>query len=48
MNRINLITLGVKDIGKSLKFYRDIGFEASVTGMRKNLLLCSLKMKDQS
>ncbi|MFD1707228.1 VOC family protein [Siminovitchia sediminis] len=32
MNRINLITLGVRDIGKSLKFYRDIGFEASVTG----------------
>ncbi|WP_090794802.1 VOC family protein [Pelagirhabdus alkalitolerans] len=32
MNRINLITLGVKDIGKSLQFYRDIGFEASVIG----------------
>lgn len=32
MNRINLITLGVKDIGESLKFYRSIGFEASVTG----------------
>jgi len=32
MNRINLITLGVKDIGISLKFYRDIGFEASVIG----------------
>ncbi|WP_153722141.1 VOC family protein [Sporosarcina cascadiensis] len=32
MNRINLITLGVKDIRESLKFYRNIGFEASVTG----------------
>ena len=32
MNRINLITLGVKDIGKSLRFYRSIGFKASVTG----------------
>ncbi|UOQ83523.1 VOC family protein [Gracilibacillus salinarum] len=32
MNRINLITLGVRDIRKSLKFYRDIGFEGSVTG----------------
>lgn len=32
MNRINLITLGVKDIGKSLKFYRDIGFDPVVTG----------------
>ncbi|MFZ3577787.1 VOC family protein [Virgibacillus sp. DJP39] len=30
MNRINLITLGVNDIGKSLKFYRDgLGFETS-------------------
>lgn len=32
MNRVNLITLGVMDIAKSLNFYRDIGFEASVTG----------------
>lgn len=32
MNRINLITLGVRDIGKSLQFYRDIGFEATVRG----------------
>ena len=32
MNRINLITLGVKDINKSLRFYRDgLGFETSVT-----------------
>ena len=31
MNRINLITLGVSDINKSLKFYRDgLGFETSV------------------
>ena len=36
MNRINLITLGVRDIGESLKFYRDIGFEASVTGDEEN------------
>lgn len=32
LNRINLIALGVKEIAKSLKFYRDIGFEASVVG----------------
>ncbi|APC47741.1 glyoxalase [Virgibacillus halodenitrificans] len=32
MNRINLITLGVKNIKKSLQFYRDIGFKASVIG----------------
>jgi predicted lactoylglutathione lyase len=27
MNRVNLISLGVKDISKSLKFYKDIGFK---------------------
>lgn len=27
MNRINLICLGVRDIKKSLRFYRDIGFQ---------------------
>jgi len=32
MNRINLIRLGVRDIAKSLEFYRDIGFETSVIG----------------
>ena len=31
MNRINLITLGVSDMNRSLKFYRDgLGFETSV------------------
>ncbi len=31
MNRINLITMGVKDISHSLKFYRDgLSFETSV------------------
>lgn len=30
MNRLNILTLGVEDIGKSLKFYRDgLGFETS-------------------
>jgi len=32
MNRINLITLGVRDLEKSLQFYRDIGFDVHVTG----------------
>jgi len=32
MNRINLITLGVRDLKKSLQFYRDIGFDVHVTG----------------
>lgn len=32
MNRINLITLGVKDMRRSLQFYRDgLGFQTSVT-----------------
>jgi catechol 2,3-dioxygenase-like lactoylglutathione lyase family enzyme len=32
MNRIHIITLGVKDINRSLKFYRDgLGFKTSVT-----------------
>lgn len=33
MNRLNLITLGVKDISRSLQFYRDgLGFEVKVLG----------------
>lgn len=48
MNRINLITLGVRDIGKSLKFYRKIGFEASVTGDEEKPVIVFLRMKDQS
>lgn len=32
MNRVNLITLGVKDIKKSLKFYQEVGFQASIMG----------------
>ena len=30
MNRINIITLGVKDIKKSYNFFKRIGFEATV------------------
>lgn len=29
MNRINLITLGVKDLKRSLEFYRNIGFDTT-------------------
>lgn len=43
MNRINLITLGVKDIGASLQFYRDIGFEASVTGNEEKPIIVFFK-----
>ncbi len=31
MNRLNIITLGVKDIKKSLAFFKQIGFETDVT-----------------
>lgn len=31
MNRINLIALGVRDMAKSLAFYKDIGFKTYVT-----------------
>ncbi|WP_411843865.1 VOC family protein [Salinicoccus sp. HZC-1] len=32
MNRVNIITLGVRDISASLAFYRNLGFEASIVG----------------
>ncbi|MCG1010367.1 VOC family protein [Salinicoccus sp. ID82-1] len=32
MNRINLVTLGVRDISASLDFYRNIGFKAHIVG----------------
>ncbi|AXI10877.1 glyoxalase [Oceanobacillus zhaokaii] len=37
MNRLNLITLGVRDMVESLKFYRDgLGFEVVVHGEETN------------
>ncbi|GLC89536.1 VOC family protein [Lysinibacillus piscis] len=37
MNRVNLITLGVKDMVESLKFYREgLGFEVVVYGEETN------------
>lgn len=37
MNRLNLITLGIKDMVESLKFYRDgLGFEVLVYGDETN------------
>ncbi|MEC2074086.1 VOC family protein [Alkalihalophilus marmarensis] len=32
MNRVNLITLGTKDISKAHDFYKEIGFETTVVG----------------
>ncbi|MDR1209531.1 MAG: VOC family protein [Clostridiales bacterium] len=31
MNRINIIALGVRDMARSVKFYRSLGFESSET-----------------
>jgi catechol 2,3-dioxygenase-like lactoylglutathione lyase family enzyme len=31
MNRIHVITLGVTDMNRSLKFYRALGFKTSVS-----------------
>lgn len=37
MNRLNLITLGVRDLTASLKFYRDgLGFDVAVRGEETN------------
>lgn len=35
MNRINIITLGTKDIAAALEFYKNMGFEATVVGDEK-------------
>ncbi|MGD6873753.1 VOC family protein [Sutcliffiella horikoshii] len=32
MNRLNIITLGTKDIMKAHQFYRDLGFDTSIRG----------------
>ncbi|MDR1093086.1 MAG: VOC family protein, partial [Clostridiales bacterium] len=31
MNRINIIALGVRDMARSVKFYRDLGFQSNET-----------------
>lgn len=37
MNRLNLVTLGVKDMKESLRFYRDgLGFDVKVYGDESN------------
>ncbi|AZB44346.1 VOC family protein [Bacillus sp. FJAT-42376] len=43
MNRINLIALGVREIAASLKFYRQIGFEASVIGNEEEPVIVFFK-----
>ncbi|MEB1810204.1 MAG: VOC family protein [Bacillaceae bacterium] len=36
MNRLNIITLGTKDIVKSHEFFKKLGFETSVRGSESN------------
>ncbi|GHI01608.1 VOC family protein [Neobacillus kokaensis] len=36
MNRLNLITLGTRDIVKAYKFYKDLGFDTSIRGTESN------------
>lgn len=36
MNRVNLITLGTKDIVKSHKFFKELGFDTSIRGTEEN------------
>ncbi|MFS0638374.1 VOC family protein [Mesobacillus foraminis] len=36
MNRLNLLTLGTKDIVKSHQFYKELGFDTSIRGPESN------------
>ncbi|WP_411828264.1 VOC family protein, partial [Metabacillus niabensis] len=36
MNRLNIITLGTKDIVKSHKFFKQLGFDTSIRGTESN------------
>lgn len=36
MNRLNLITLGIKDIVKSHQFFKKLGFDTSIRGPESN------------
>lgn len=36
MNRLNIITLGTKDIVKSHKFFKELGFDTSIRGTETN------------
>ena len=36
MNRLNIITLGTKNIVKSHKFYKELGFDTSIRGTETN------------
>lgn len=36
MNRLNIVTLGTKDIVKSHKFFKELGFDTSIRGTETN------------
>ncbi|MEI3614486.1 hypothetical protein [Pseudogracilibacillus sp. SO30301A] len=36
MNRLNIITLGTKDIVKSHQFFKELGFDTSIRGTESN------------
>ncbi|WP_284141440.1 MULTISPECIES: VOC family protein [unclassified Virgibacillus] len=39
MNRVNLITLGTKDIIKSHAFFKELGFDTSIRGTEENPII---------
>ncbi|CAM4230821.1 VOC family protein [Lacicoccus alkaliphilus] len=44
MDRINLITLGVKDLTESVEFYRNLGFEPSIMGHEDEIEIVFFRM----
>ena len=43
MNRVNLITLGTKDIVKSHQFFQELGFDTSIRGPESNPVIIFFK-----
>ncbi|SOC38300.1 VOC family protein [Salinicoccus kekensis] len=45
MDRINLITIGVRDLSASVEFYRNLGLEPSVMGHEAEIEIVFFRMK---
>ncbi|MEI3607372.1 VOC family protein [Pseudogracilibacillus sp. SE30717A] len=45
MNRLNLITLGTRDIVKSHNFFKELGFDTSIRGTESNPIIIFFKNK---
>ena len=45
MDRINLITIGVRDLSASVEFYRNLGLEPSVMGHEEEIEIVFFRMK---